>query len=138
MGVKVPHIEQKRVSRPMLGRGYSIVGTSVTIDEAATAFEIEIDLIFKLAESELRLTRLASEIQRTSRRLNALDHLLIPRLKSEQDFIQLALDERERSDHFRLKLVKRILERKRGNEDRRVEANQREQLEHLGIDEFDL
>jgi V/A-type H+-transporting ATPase subunit D len=99
---------------------------------------MEIDLIFKLAESELRLTRLASEIQRTSRRLNALDHLLIPRLKSEQDFIQLALDERERSDHFRLKLVKRILERKRGNEDRRVEANQREQLEHLGIDEFDL
>lgn len=118
MGVKVPHIEQKRVSRPILGRGYSIVGTSVTIDEAAAAFEMEIDLIFKLAESELRLTRLASEIQRTSRRLNALDHLLIPRLESEQDFIQLALDERERSDHFRLKLVKRILERKRGNGDR--------------------
>ena len=119
MGVKVPHIEQKRVSRPTLGRGYSIVGTSVTIDEAAVAFEIEIDLIFKLAESELRLTRLALEIQRTSRRLNALDHLLIPRLESEQDFIQLALDERERSDHFRLKLVKRILERKRGNGDQR-------------------
>ena len=119
MGVKVPHIEQKRVSRPILGRGYSVVGTSVTIDEAAAAFEMEIDLIFKLAESELRLTRLASEIQRTSRRLNALDHLLIPRLESEQDFIQLALDERERSDHFRLKLVKRILERKRGNGDQR-------------------
>ena len=119
MGVKVPHIEQKRVSRPILGRGYSIVGTSVTIDEAAAAFEMEIDLIFKLAESELCLTRLASEIQRTSRRLNALDHLLIPRLESEQDFIQLALDERERSDHFRLKLVKRILERKRGNGDQR-------------------
>ena len=119
MGVKVPHIEQKRVSRPILGRGYSVVGTSVTIDEAAAAFEMEIDLIFKLAESELRLTRLALEIQRTSRRLNALDHLLIPRLESEQDFIQLALDERERSDHFRLKLVKRILERKRGNGDQR-------------------
>lgn len=115
MGVKVPHIEQKSVSRPILGRGYSIVGTSVTIDEAASAFEMEIDSIFKLAESELRLTRLASEIQRTSRRLNALDHLLIPRLESERDFIQLALDERERSDHFRLKLVKRILERKRGH-----------------------
>jgi V/A-type H+-transporting ATPase subunit D len=67
-----------------------------------------------LAESELRLTRLASEIQRTSRRLNALDHLLIPRLEAERDFIQLALDERERSDHFRFKLMKRILERKRG------------------------
>jgi V/A-type H+-transporting ATPase subunit D len=74
---------------------------------------MEVDSIIQLAESELRLTRLASEIQRTSRRLNALDHLLIPRLEAERDSIQLALDERERSDHFRLKLMKRILERKR-------------------------
>ena len=114
MGVKVPHIEQKRVSRSLLGRGYSVVGTSLTIDEAASAFEAEVNAIIQLAESELRLTRLAAEIQRTSRRLNALDHLLIPRLEAERDFIQMALDERERSDHFRLKLVKRTLERKRG------------------------
>jgi V/A-type H+-transporting ATPase subunit D len=113
MGVKVPHIEQKRVSRSVLGRGYSIVGTSISVDEAAAAFEAEVDSIIKLAESELRLIRLASEIQRTSRRLNALDFLLIPRLEAERDFVQMALDERERSDHFRLKLVKRILERKR-------------------------
>jgi V/A-type H+-transporting ATPase subunit D len=97
----------------MLDRGYSVTGTSITIDEAASAFEDEIDAIIQLAESELRLTRLAAEIQRTSRRLNALDHLLIPRLESERDFIQIALDERERADHFRLKLMKRILERKR-------------------------
>lgn len=113
MGVKVPHIEQKRGARSMLDRGYSVTGTSTTIDEAASAFEDEIDAIIQLAESELRLTRLAAEIQRTSRRLNALDHLLIPRLESERDFIQIALDERERTDHFRLKLMKRILERKR-------------------------
>ena len=113
MGVKVPSIEQKRVSRSMLGRGYSITGTSITIDEAAAAFESEVDFIIRLADVELRLTRLAAEIQRTSRRLNALDHLLIPRLEAERDFIQMALDERERSDHFRFKLMKRILERKR-------------------------
>jgi len=114
MGIRVPHIEQKRVSRSILGRGYSITGTSITIDEAAAAFEAEIDAIIQLAETELRLTRLAAEIQRTSRRLNALDNLLIPRLEAERDFIQMSLDERERSDHFRLKLVKRTLERKRG------------------------
>lgn len=113
MGVKVPQIEQKRVARSMLGRGYCIVGTSITIDEAAAAFEDEVDAIIQLAETELRLTRLAAEIQRTGRRLNALDHFLIPRLESERDFIQMALDERERADHFRLKLVKKILERKR-------------------------
>jgi vacuolar-type H+-ATPase subunit D/Vma8 len=42
-----------------------------------------------------------------------LDHVLIPRLETERDFIQMALDERERGDHFRFKLMKRILERKR-------------------------
>lgn len=113
MGVKVPHIEQKRVSRSMLGRGYSIVGASITVDETSMAFETEVDAILQLAESELRFNRLATEIQRTSRRLNALEHLLIPRLEAERDFIQIALDERERADHFRFKLMKRILERKR-------------------------
>lgn len=116
MGVKVPHVEQKRVSRSMLARGYAITGTSITIDEAASAFESEVEVLIELAEMELHLTRLADEIQRTSRRLNALEHFLIPRLKAECDFIQMILDERERADHFRLKLVKRTLERKRGIE----------------------
>ncbi|MFN2215183.1 MAG: V-type ATP synthase subunit D [Anaerolineales bacterium] len=112
MGVKVPRIEQRRVSRSMLERGYSITGTSLTLDETATAFEAEIDAIIKMAESELRLKRLVSEIQRTLRRINALEHLLIPRLEAERNYIQYVLDERERSDHFRLKMAKRLRERK--------------------------
>lgn len=113
MGIKVPHIEQKSVAHSMLGRGYSVAGTSITIDEAAAAFEAEVDAIIQLAESELRLTRLAAEIQQTSRRLNALDYLLIPNLESERNYIEVALDERERSERFRLKLSKRLLERAR-------------------------
>lgn len=113
MGVKVPHIEQKRVTRSMMGRGYCIVGTPIVVDETAEAFEKEVGAIIQMAETELRLTRLGAEIQRTSRRLNALDHLLIPRLEADRDFIQMALDERERSDHFRFKLMKRVLEHKR-------------------------
>jgi V/A-type H+-transporting ATPase subunit D len=116
MGIQVPHIEQKSVAHSMLGRGYSITGTSITIDETASAFEAEVDAIIQLAESELRLTRLAAEIQQTSRRLNALDYLLIPRLETERDYIKVALDERERSEHFRLKLAKRLLERKRSKD----------------------
>jgi V/A-type H+-transporting ATPase subunit D len=112
MGVSVPVIECKRVARPALGRGYALVGTSVTVDEAAAAFETEVDHVIHLAESELCLNRLASEIQRTSRRVNALEHVLIPRLKGERDYIQTALNERERADHFRLKRVKRALQRK--------------------------
>ena len=114
MGIQVPRIEQKSVAHSMLGRGYSVTGTSITIDEAAAAFEAEVDAIIQLAESELRLARLAAEIQQTSRRLNALDYLLIPRLEAERDTIKMALGERERSEHFRLKLAKRLLERKRG------------------------
>lgn len=113
MGVKVPHIEQKRAVRSFSKRGYAIVNTPITIDETADAFEKEVEAILQLAETELRLVRLGNEIQSTSRRLNALDHFLIPRLKAEYDFIQIALDERERADHFRLKLVKSSLERKR-------------------------
>ena len=114
MGVRVPHIQQVQALRPALGRDFSIVGTSIAIDEAATSFEAFVDAIIQLAESELRLTRLAEEIRITSRRLNALDHLLIPSLKSELEFIQMALDERERTDHFRYKLIKQILENRRG------------------------
>jgi V/A-type H+-transporting ATPase subunit D len=113
MGIRVPHIEQKAILRPAMGRNYATVGTSITIDEAATAYEIEVDAIVQLAESELRLKRLAVEIQRTTRRLNALEHLLIPDLEAERNFIQIVLDERERTDHFRFKLIKRIMERKR-------------------------
>ncbi len=112
MGVSVPVIEQKRVTRSALGRGYSITGTSVTIDEAAAAFETEIDDLIQLAESELRLVRLAAELQRTSRRVNALEQILIPRLEAERDYIQMALDERERADHFRLKRIKQSHQRK--------------------------
>jgi len=113
MGVRVPRIEQKSPARSLLDRGYSIVGASTSIDEAASAFEKEVRDIIQLADTTLRLTRLGDEIRRTSRRLNALDHNLIPRLQTEQRFIEAALDERERADHFRLKLVKRSLERKR-------------------------
>jgi V/A-type H+-transporting ATPase subunit D len=112
MGVNVPLIEQKRVARSALGRGYSITGTSVTIDEAAAAFEAEVDSAIQLAQSELRLQRLAEETQRTSRRVNALKHILIPRLRAECRSIRMVLDERERADHFRLKRVKRALQRK--------------------------
>ena len=112
MGVDVPMIEQKAVVRSMLGRGYAITGTSSAIDEAAQAFEAVVESIISLAERELRLMRLAAELQQTSRRLNALDHVLIPCLQDECAQIEQALAERERSDHYRLKLAKRkIIER---------------------------
>ena len=113
MGVSVPEIGQVSAQRPILGRGYAITGMSTTIDEAADAFEREVEAIVELAESELRLRRLAHEIRELSRRVNALEHILIPRLKEERDYIKMALQERARDERFRLKLAKRLLQRRR-------------------------
>ncbi|MDX1418281.1 MAG: V-type ATP synthase subunit D, partial [Candidatus Promineifilaceae bacterium] len=77
-------------------------------DETAAAFEVEVECLIELAQSELRLERLVREIQRTSRRANALEHIVLPRLIRERDYIEMALDERERADHFRLKRVKKM------------------------------
>lgn len=54
---------------------------------------------------------MAEEIQRTSRRVNALENILIPRLVAERDYIRMVLEEREREDIFRLKRVKQKLQR---------------------------
>ncbi|MCK4269687.1 MAG: V-type ATP synthase subunit D, partial [Methanogenium sp.] len=72
MGVPVPVIQKRRVSRSIFERGYSIVGVSGRIDETAERFEAELDLIIELAETETALRRLGGEIQMTRRRVNAL------------------------------------------------------------------
>jgi len=106
MGVPVPVIEQKSVGRGPLDRGYSIASVSGRIEATAEAFETVLDLVIVLADSEMRLRRLAEEIGRTTRRVNALDNVLLPRLRAQQTYIQMMLEEREREDLFRLKRVK--------------------------------
>jgi len=113
MGVPVPVLEKKRVSKSVLERGYSIIGVSGRIDEAAEKFEMELDLIIELAETETSLKRLGGEIQITRRRVNALEQIMIPELKKQKKYIKNAIDEREREDLFRLKKVKKIIERKK-------------------------
>jgi V/A-type H+-transporting ATPase subunit D len=113
MGVPVPVIEKKRVSKSMLERGYGIISTSARIDETAERYEVELDLLIRLAETETAMRRLGSEIQMNRRRVNALEQILIPELKSQAKYIKNAIEEREREDLFRLKKVKSILERKK-------------------------
>lgn len=111
MGVPVPVIEQKRIARGPLDRGYSLTTVSTRIEAAAEAFESLLDLIIELAESEMRLRRLAEEVGRTTRRVNALENVLIPRLVHQRNYIEMMLDEHEREDLFRLKRVKVKLKR---------------------------
>lgn len=112
MGVAVPEIEHQPVARALTERGYSLSGTSVRIDAVAASFEDQLDLLLDLATSELRLRRLAEEVGKTTRRVNALEHVLIPRLQRQRDVIQMVLEEREREDHFRLKRVKARLNKR--------------------------
>jgi V/A-type H+-transporting ATPase subunit D len=112
MGVLTPVIEQKNLVRGPLDRGYSLNSVSSRIEAAAEAFESQLELIIELASSEMRLRRLAEEIGRTTRRVNALENVLIPRLEAQRNYIQMVLEEREREDLFRLKRVKLKLERR--------------------------
>ncbi len=113
MGVPVPVIEKKSMVQSVFDRGYSITGVSGRIDEVAEKFEIELDLITGLAETETALRRLGEEIQMNRRRVNALEQVLIPELKRQAKYIRITIDEREREDLYRLKKVKKILEKKK-------------------------
>ena len=103
MGVRIANIEYEPVGRPRIGRGYTLAGSSAYIDRAAEEFESVVSLLLELAAEELRLRRLVDEIATTTRRVNALESVVIPQLEHEQRTIQSVLDERERQDHFRLK-----------------------------------
>ncbi len=116
MGVPVPVIGKKRVTRNVLERGYGIVGTSGRIDEAAELFEIELNIIMDLAEKETAMRRLGAEIQMSRRRVNALEQVLIPELNRQARYIKLSIEEREREDLFRLKKVKKLLQRRQQEE----------------------
>ena len=122
MGVPVPVIEKKRVSKSMLERGYGIISTSGRIDETAERFEAELDLLIQLSETETAMRRLGAEIQMNRRRVNALEQILIPELKGQAKYIKNAIEEREREDLFRLKKVKSILERKKKKAKAKMEA----------------
>ncbi|NLV26281.1 MAG: V-type ATP synthase subunit D [Methanomicrobiales archaeon] len=113
MGIPVPVIQKTSVMLNVMQRGYSIIGTSGRIDETAEKYESVIDIIIRLAETETTLRRLGDEIQMNRRRVNALDQVVIPELKQQAKYIRFSIEEREREDMFRLKKVKKLIERKK-------------------------
>jgi len=106
MGLVVPEIEATSIRSTADKRGYGVIGTSVYIDEAAKAFEDLMETIVEAAEIETTMKRLLDEIEKTKRRVNALEYKVIPELKEAQAFIALRLEEMERENIFRLKRIK--------------------------------
>ncbi len=114
MGVSVPVVTKgESPVRSSFTRGYSITGVSSRIDETADRFERILDVIIEYADIETRLKRLGEEIQKTNRRVNALEQITVPALREQVAYIRMTLDERAREDLFRLKKVKKKLERKK-------------------------
>lgn len=105
-GVRIAEIDFAPIGLPRFGRGYSAMGSDPHIDLVAERFEAELDMMLRLAAYEVRLRRLSEEIGTTTRRLNALETVVIPRLAREIRIIDSRLEERERQDRFRLKRFK--------------------------------
>ena len=103
MGVRVPvlSVEQSTPDLP-----YSLTDSSVRLDLMSTKFQEALKATVKLAEIESTVKRLALEIERTKRRVSALETVVIPRLDATARFVKLALEEREREDFFRTKMIR--------------------------------
>ena len=117
MGVAIPSIEARGEPPKLL---YSPDGTAAVLDEASTAFRDVLMRVPQLAMLTATVWRLANELRKTQRRVNALQHIFIPQYKDQIDFIVSSLEEREREETFRLKWLKTKMENK--EEEALVEA----------------
>lgn len=105
-GVKVPEIRTPPMRRGAFERGWNPQWQSPYLRHAADDFEILIEKLIDVAAQEVRIRKMGSEIKKTTRRVNALEQVVIPRLSMEIGFIKSVLEQREREDMFRLKRLK--------------------------------
>jgi V/A-type H+-transporting ATPase subunit D len=106
MGIIVPKIHSQHKVNAFHERGYGVIGTSGYIDDAAEWHERVLENVITAAETETTLKKLLIAIDKTKRRVNALEFNVIPRMNSEAKFVSLRLEELERDDIFRLKKIK--------------------------------
>lgn len=98
-------VEPPVVGRTLEERGTAPGSTGPTTSDAAREFEVLTSLLLSSAPEEMVLRRLGDELSRTSRQLNMLQHRLAPGLHAQIANIQRILDEREREEHFRARLL---------------------------------
>jgi V/A-type H+-transporting ATPase subunit D len=110
MGVSIPVMETEKLVRRLHERGYGLLSTNAKLDDAAKSFEEALSLIVKLAEVEESVRRIAQEVEKTKRRVNALEYIVIPRLKATIKHIEMRMEEIERESFLRLKKIKASLE----------------------------
>ncbi len=108
--VDVPTLQ---VTEKEVGVTYGFADTNVSLDETTRLMRRLLPTIFKAAEAENAIFRLANELERTQRLINALEYVIIPQYRDSIKFISSTLEERAREDFVKLKHVKRVLERRK-------------------------
>jgi len=90
---------------------YGLLNTSLELDRALKRFKELMPRMVELSEKERRLEMVSYEIERTRRRVNALEHILIPSILETISYISMKLEELERSNLTRLMKIKDIVRR---------------------------
>ncbi|AMC94584.1 ATPase [Erysipelothrix larvae] len=110
MGIEIPkvHLNKTISNEPQ----FRVQGTDSHLDEAFMRFNIVKSYTVKLAELDNGMYRLAKAIEKSRKRANALAYIVIPNLESEIKMISEALEEKEREDFIRMKLVKSQTDRR--------------------------
>jgi V/A-type H+-transporting ATPase subunit D len=111
-GTKIPEVTVADMRRPLLERGQNPVATSARAIESTGNFEEVLAAILAVAATEIRLRKIGEEIRKTTRRVNALEQVVIPRLRADTRYIASVLEQRAREDVFRLKRIKKKLDAK--------------------------
>jgi V/A-type H+-transporting ATPase subunit D len=112
MGVKIPEL----TSGVSAGAGQEyLLEVPPSIDQTIKAFQDVHQMVLDIAEKETALRKLLLEIEKTKRRSNAIENVLIPRLQATARYIKFTFDEMERESFTKLKTVKRkMAEREKG------------------------
>ncbi|MEI8012111.1 MAG: V-type ATP synthase subunit D [Candidatus Omnitrophota bacterium] len=103
IGVHLPVIEETSAAA---GVSYGLLETGIWIDEAAAAFQRVVKLLGPMAEIKITLLRLAAEVRKTVRRVNALEQIYLPDYADTMKYINDVLEEQSREAFFVLKMIK--------------------------------
>jgi V/A-type H+/Na+-transporting ATPase subunit D len=108
MNIAIPELALRGFS---IQNAYSMIATTHDFDRACAALREVMPLLLKLATAEEAVLRLATEIEKTRRRANALEYVLIPTMVATTREITAKLDEADRSNRARLMKIKDMLAR---------------------------
>lgn len=105
MGVELPRVTLEEREKDI---NYGFLNTTSQLDRAYLAFGKVKQTTVTLAEVENSIYRLSVAIRKTQRRANALQNIIIPRDRATVKYISDSLEEKEREEFSRLKVIKAV------------------------------